>query len=213
MGVNLQNARKIADFPYPFPLAQVSMVLQLLHWTMTPLASAFALPRAWSVILSFFTIFVLWCIHFNALDLEFPFGDRVNDLPMDSFQKEWNKSILTLLDTRGSRPPAFKYDPAVHDELEVVMSDASELYAPIVPQKVDKGNSIIKIVTGRGRQKTSTGRRQSDENKRRSSEGGRHRPEGVRRSSSLHSAQPDLAPLGSVPTPTESVPTLELQDS
>merc|ERR1719174_2582758 len=37
--VNLQNARKIADFPYPFPLAQMSMILQLFHWVMTPISA------------------------------------------------------------------------------------------------------------------------------------------------------------------------------
>merc|ERR1719473_386099 len=111
--VNLQNARKIADFPYPFPLAQMSMILQLLHWAMTPIASALALPRGWAVLLAFFSIFVLWCIHFNALDLEFPFGARVNDLPMNEMQQDWNKSVITLLDKRATRPPMFKYNAEV----------------------------------------------------------------------------------------------------
>merc|ERR1719456_1405649 len=109
--VNLQNARKIADFPYPYPLAQISMILQLFHWAVTPVASALALPRAFAVVLAFCSIFVLWCIHFNALDLEFPFGARVNDLPMDSFQQDWNKSVVTLLHKRASRPPDFDFDP------------------------------------------------------------------------------------------------------
>merc|ERR1711939_861317 len=41
--VNLQNARKIADFPYPYPLAQVSMILQLVHWACTPIVAALAM--------------------------------------------------------------------------------------------------------------------------------------------------------------------------
>merc|ERR1712100_596409 len=122
--VNLQNARKIADFPYPFPLAQICMILQLIHWAITPIAASFALPRPWAVGLSFGTIFVLWCIHFNALDLEFPFGSRVNDLPMEAFQKDWNKSVITLLDKRATRPPKFFYDPETHDHIDIVMSDA-----------------------------------------------------------------------------------------
>merc|ERR1712232_8595 len=109
--VNLQNARKIADFPYPFPLAQISMILQLLHWAIMPVMAAFALPRGWAALFSFFSIFVLWCIHFNALDLEFPFGSRVNDLPMNEFQQDWNKSVCTLLADRATRPPMFQYDP------------------------------------------------------------------------------------------------------
>merc|ERR1719409_2526240 len=42
--VNLQNARKIADFP---------------------LTAAMAVPKTYAVVLSFTSIFVLWCIHFN----------------------------------------------------------------------------------------------------------------------------------------------------
>jgi len=79
--VNLQNARKIAEFPYPYPLAQISMILQMLHWIMTPFAVALALPRFWATCLAFGSIFVLWCVHFNALDLEFPFGARENICP------------------------------------------------------------------------------------------------------------------------------------
>merc|ERR1712227_1119064 len=130
--VNLQNARKIADFPYPYPLAQLSMLLQMLHWVTFPFICAMAVPRPFAVILSFFSIFVLWCIHFNALDLEFPFGTRVNDLPMDEMQQDWNKSICTLLDKRAQRPPNFIYDAPRHEELNIAMSDASELYVPTV---------------------------------------------------------------------------------
>merc|ERR1719183_1494140 len=42
--VNLQNARKIADFPYPYPLAQVSMILQLVHFACIPIFAALAAP-------------------------------------------------------------------------------------------------------------------------------------------------------------------------
>jgi len=125
--VNLQNARKIADFPFPYPLAQISMVLQLLHWFCTPLGAALAVPRFWATLLSFLSIFVLWCIHFNAIELEFPFGNRANDLPMVQLQQEWNESIRTLLDKRATKPPGFDYQPDFHNDLCMAMSDASEV--------------------------------------------------------------------------------------
>merc|ERR1719450_1456501 len=106
------------------------MMLQLLHWAITPFATAVSMPTWWAVTFSFTSIFVLWCIHFNALDLEFPFGTRVNDLPMDEMQQDWNKSICTLLDKRAQRPPNFMYEPVKHDDLSIAMSDASELYVP-----------------------------------------------------------------------------------
>merc|ERR1719502_2642763 len=106
------------------------MILQLLHWCLTPITCVMALDEFWAVLLSFVSIFVLWCIHFNALDLEFPFGSRINDLPMNEFQQDWNRSLLTLLDRHGVDPPKFQYDPQHHDDLSIVMSDASELYVP-----------------------------------------------------------------------------------
>eukprot|EP00929_Paragymnodinium_shiwhaense_P063304 TRINITY_DN31635_c0_g3_i1.p1 TRINITY_DN31635_c0_g3~~TRINITY_DN31635_c0_g3_i1.p1 ORF type:complete len:545 (+),score=61.72 TRINITY_DN31635_c0_g3_i1:139-1773(+) len=142
--VNLQNARKIADFPYPYPLAQVSMILQLVHYALVPVTAALGMSRGWAIAFSFWSIFVLWCIHFNALDLEFPFGSRINDLPMHEMQQEWNKSVCTLLAERASRPPQFHYEADFHQELHFAMSDASDLYVPTLPV-VDKGVSTIRI--------------------------------------------------------------------
>merc|ERR1719345_453210 len=106
------------------------MILQLLHYGFVPIGAAFALPQGWAVLSSFFGIWVLWAIHFNALDLEFPFGTRINDLPMNEMQQDWNKSICTLLENRACRPPQFQYVPEIHKELASVMSDASALYRP-----------------------------------------------------------------------------------
>merc|ERR1712232_1300988 len=109
----------------------------------------------WAVALSFFLVFVLWCVHFNALDLEVPFGTRINDLPMDEMQQDWNKSLLTLLDKRAVRPPNFTYNPEIHDDPDIVMSDASDLYVPIQEKpgilvqtrlvRFDKGIAVIKV--------------------------------------------------------------------
>jgi len=122
----------------------MGMILQLVHYAIMPVGAALAVPRVWAVLVSFFSIFVLWCIHFNALDLEFPFGTRVNDLPMNELQQDWNKSICNLLADRACRPPKFVYEAETHGELNVAMSDASDLYIPKIPQVV-KSASTIKI--------------------------------------------------------------------
>eukprot|EP00927_Polykrikos_kofoidii_P038065 TRINITY_DN32337_c0_g1_i1.p1 TRINITY_DN32337_c0_g1~~TRINITY_DN32337_c0_g1_i1.p1 ORF type:complete len:545 (-),score=35.42 TRINITY_DN32337_c0_g1_i1:30-1664(-) len=142
--VNLQNARKIADFPYPYPLAQISMVLQLFHYVMMPFGLPLAVSRYWAVLVSFFSIFCLWCIHFNALDLEFPFGNGDNDLPMHEMQNDWNDSLCTLVDRKATQPPSFGYDSSKHDDLSTVMSDATN-YVPQYTQKTDKGIASIKL--------------------------------------------------------------------
>merc|ERR1711992_268447 len=58
---------------------------------------------------------------------------RVNDLPMSDFQREWNKSICTLVDKRALSPPSFDYDPEIHEQLLIAMSDASHLYVSTPP--------------------------------------------------------------------------------
>merc|ERR1711865_503002 len=57
--VNLNNARKITDFPIPFPLAQM---------------------------VTFMLVFAFWSINYIAVELEMPFGDDTNDLPLSEMQ-------------------------------------------------------------------------------------------------------------------------------
>jgi hypothetical protein len=73
---NLQNARKLADFPYPYPLTQISMILQLLQWAMMPLIASGAIPRQWAVVISFFSIFVLLVYPFQCFRLRIPFRNE-----------------------------------------------------------------------------------------------------------------------------------------
>lgn len=49
---------------------------------------------------------------------------------MDEFQADWNDSICTLLNAYAGRPPNFAYEPKGHDDINMVMSDASDLYVP-----------------------------------------------------------------------------------
>merc|ERR1719261_1071062 len=45
--VNLNNARKITEFPIPFPLAQMITVMLLFHWCMTPLLCVITVESVW----------------------------------------------------------------------------------------------------------------------------------------------------------------------
>lgn len=122
--VNLQNARKIADFPFPFPYAQTSMVMLLIHWATCPILTSYMLPNAFmAAVLTFLVSFFLWCINFIALQLEQPFGCDDNDLPMDQMQRDWNKSLGTLLTKRGQTPPNFTFDGPFHRKLEIILSN------------------------------------------------------------------------------------------
>jgi hypothetical protein len=76
---------------------------------------------------------------------------------MDLFMQEWNKSVSTLVHKLACRPPEFKYDPELHNELVVQMSDASDLYIPTNNDGGYQGNlSKIQIKTN-----NTTGKRAS----------------------------------------------------
>lgn len=124
--VNLQNARKIADFPFPFPYAQTSITMLLIHWALCPIVACMKVDRYLAALCSFVAVFFLWCINFIALELEYPFGSGDNDLPMQLFQRDWNKSVGTLLAKRAQQPPKFEFNARHHRKLDVIMSDGSD---------------------------------------------------------------------------------------
>jgi hypothetical protein len=139
--VNLQNARKIADFPFPFPYAQISMMILLIHWSFTPIACAFLFVGEvrgpiLAATISFLVIFVIWSVNFIALQLESPFGDKSNDLPMVQMQREWNKSLSILMFKMGHTPPGFLFDPQVHRQMRIISSDGTESEELFKPRPV-----------------------------------------------------------------------------
>lgn len=123
--VNLQNARKIADFPFPFPYAQTSAFMLVVHWAAMPIISAIVLRKDIAALTSFVVVFFTWCVHHIAVQLEQPFGYDANDLPMYQMQHEWNMSLSTLLLRRAQQPPKFEFNAGVHRKLETSLSDGT----------------------------------------------------------------------------------------
>merc|ERR1719460_514346 len=87
--VGLNNARKIADFPIPFPLAQMVTFLLIIHFFCIATICAVSVERIeWAGILSFSTVLSYWSINYIAIELEMPFGEDPNDLPLADMQKD-----------------------------------------------------------------------------------------------------------------------------
>lgn len=106
--VILNNARKITEFPIPFPLAQMITIMLLCHWAITASVCATALERPhWAAILAFMVTFSFWSINYIAVELEQPYGDDANDLPLHHMQIDMNKSLEALLHVEAQNPPDF----------------------------------------------------------------------------------------------------------
>lgn len=104
--VHMEDALKITDTQFPFPYAQMTIVLLFMHSLMTPLVVCIYTGH-WSVagVFTFASVFLLWCINFIAVEIEQPFGDDANDLDTDQMQVDMNEALLALLDPATIRLP------------------------------------------------------------------------------------------------------------
>merc|ERR1712032_1231857 len=98
--VNLLNAKKIAGTPFPFPFAQLITMLLLTNLLMTPVIMAVLVSsKVFAFIFTFVPIFGLFSLNFVAMELENPFGNDDNDLPLMHFQEDFNNCLIMLLHT------------------------------------------------------------------------------------------------------------------
>jgi len=104
--VNLLNAKKIKDTSFPFPYAQIIMVLLILQSLFTPVIFTQHIDSmVFAAICSFLPIFGMFCLNFIAIELEMPFGTDDNDLPLAHFQEEMNATLLMLIHDMADHLP------------------------------------------------------------------------------------------------------------
>lgn len=92
------NAHMIHDTPFPFPYSQI-IALSLFMFTATlgfMMANIMHNP-VWVVFMTFAAVSGYVSLNEVAQELEDPFGDDANDLPLQSYQKTINNRLLQLL--------------------------------------------------------------------------------------------------------------------
>merc|ERR1712187_6764 len=77
----------------------------------------------WAGILSFMGIFTLWSINYVAHEIERPYGDGHNDLPLVEMQLNFNVSLMSLLEKEAMQPPMFSLDEAKNQTVAVGPED------------------------------------------------------------------------------------------
>lgn len=141
--VNLNNARKITDFPIPFPLAQMVTFMLVVHFGVTVMVCATSVESsAWAGFLSFLVVFSFWSINYIAIELEMPFGDDPNDLPLHEMQTDLNKSLTSLMDPAAQTCPFFNYNPS-HDSMDTTDCHLEQYLEELKPE-LFKPNCIRK---------------------------------------------------------------------
>ncbi|CAJ1402463.1 unnamed protein product [Effrenium voratum] len=100
------DAQCISMWPFPFPYAQLSMFLKVLHMLITPFVMVQYCDKIWSA--GGFTFVSLVCmsaLNIIGVELENPFGDDPNDLPANETHNDFRESLLTLTDPAVWRVP------------------------------------------------------------------------------------------------------------
>jgi len=117
--VLLNNAQKLNDYPVPFPVAQMIVFMLMLHWALTTVVCATMVDSPfWAFFQAFVVVMIYWSVHYIAQELEQPFGDDPNDLPIASMQADMNFSLQDLMAPQARSKPVFTVNIKEHPKLE-----------------------------------------------------------------------------------------------
>jgi hypothetical protein len=85
---------KVADVPFPFPYGQMQALLVILFSCFLPVwVAIFTQSFIAGPIISFMLFLSFWCVNEVAKDLENPFGQDINDIPLFDFHKRFCVSM------------------------------------------------------------------------------------------------------------------------
>lgn len=96
--VNFHKTQQIVIWPFPFPYTQLNVVLLQIYTIITPVVVS--TWEAWPWVGSLFTFVSVTCLvglDLIACELENPFGDDPNDLPVVDMQRDMNKFLVLQL--------------------------------------------------------------------------------------------------------------------
>jgi len=109
--VSLTNLRKIRDVPFPFPYAQFLTYMLLTHWLLTPLvASQLVLKPWWAGLIVFAVTTAFWTLFYIAQEIDQPFGEDANDLPVREMQRNFNSKLEYFVKPNSWRVPELRLD-------------------------------------------------------------------------------------------------------
>lgn len=95
------QSQKVADFPLPFPYAQISEVVQVGFVLTCPfLVTSFVSEVALACLLTFLSVFAFTSLNLVAADLERPFGNDETDLSLHRLHVRFVHQLAELLHTQ-----------------------------------------------------------------------------------------------------------------
>jgi predicted membrane chloride channel (bestrophin family) len=100
------QARKIAYIPFPFPHAQITTLFVLVIVGFIPvLMLTYLTNEAFGFVLNMCTVMCFTGLHEVARELENPFQNVPNDIPLNNFQAQFNEGLMVMF--FGYHPDAY----------------------------------------------------------------------------------------------------------
>lgn len=132
------QARKIAYVPFPFPHAQITSLIVLVAVGFMPvLMLSFISNNIFGFFANLITVMCFTGLHEVARELENPFQNAPNDVPLNHFQAQFNESIMNIF--FGYHPDAFWEVAEVEVEEEEIESPSANTEAD-PPEPVPEAN-------------------------------------------------------------------------
>jgi len=102
--LGFQQAKKVADIPFPFPYAQIVQYLQLAFVISCPfVVMSFVSDTAPAMIFTFLAVFCYVSLNEVATELEDPFGTDPNDLPLHRLHLRFVHQLYQLGTSESSK--------------------------------------------------------------------------------------------------------------
>jgi len=113
--ISYNQARKIMYIPFPFPHAQISAFAIFVMIVYVPFMMEQYTEQNWAdASLTFFTVLCLSGLHQVAVELENPFRNVPNDIPLCTLLAQYNESLVTMC--MGYHPDHYWSVKAILDE-------------------------------------------------------------------------------------------------
>jgi predicted membrane chloride channel (bestrophin family) len=104
--IGYNQARKVAYIPFPFPHAQITSLFVLVVVGFMPVVMlSFVTSEVFGFILNLLTVMCFTGLHEVARELENPFQNEPNDVPLNNFQAQFNESLMNMF--AGYHPDAY----------------------------------------------------------------------------------------------------------
>lgn len=185
---DVNTACVITEYPFPFPYAQMLSVMLLMHLFFNPVVCALVISNPLiSAGITYSTVLGLWTMNYIAAEIEMPFGDDANDLPMHLMQDGFNRRLRTLLNPMAQHPPSYEMEVGEMGSMKsslsafhAIGSSLESVGCGLRGQVPDRNSQMGSVVSDFGATFSSTISQQTNNRKSVSSQKS-HKPKAFRR--------------------------------